>query len=88
MASMPTLKGAKLSKEHRRNMSKARRESAAVQAHHERMRTVMKGRHPKEATATKMALGALRKLGLTRSDSPSLFKRYFELYLNRFVNGA
>lgn len=79
-----TSRGQKLSDATRRRMSKSRRESPKAKAHHERMREVMKGRHPKEATATKMAVVALRKLGLTRDNSPTLFEGYFEFYLRRF----
>lgn len=86
---MATPKGIKFSTRTRRRMSEARRDSPRVKAHHERMREVMKGRHPKEATATKMAVVALRKLGLTREISPALFEGYFKLYLRRFqANGA
>ncbi len=80
-----TPKGTKFSDEHRKNMSKARRKSKACQAHYERMRTTMKGRHPKEATASKMADYALNRIGLTRKSAPALFQDYFDMFLKEFI---
>ncbi len=78
-------KGTKFSAAHRRHMSEARRASPAVQVHHERMRTIMKGRHPKAATASRLAIVALKKMGLTRKQAPELFEGYFDFYMKRFL---
>lgn len=81
-------KGTKLkpfSEEQRRHMSEARRASPKVQAHHIRMREVMKGRHPKQATASSLANRALRKLGLTKKEAPKLYLGYFDFYMRRYV---
>lgn len=76
-------KGTKFSAAHRRHMSEARLASPKAKAHHERMREIMKGRHPLHATATHLANKAVRKLGLDPAQVPWMHQAYMSLYLSR-----
>ena len=69
-------------------MSRARKNSPAARAHHIRMREVMRGRHPKQATATRSANRVLEKLGLTKVQAPALWQGYYEFYLKRHEGSA
>lgn len=77
-------KGTKLSPEVRRHMSEARQKSVKVKEHYERLKIIMKGRHPKEASASSLAMRALRRIGLTREGAPDLYESYYQFYLKQF----
>lgn len=74
-----------VSEETRRRMSEARRKSPIVQELYERYRREYRGRRPSPAAfAGLAATAALKRLGLTREDSPSLFDMYTAHYLRKF----
>lgn len=85
MVLMPTPKGAKFTKKHRRNMSRSRKNSVKFQRHLRRLHRAMRGRKPKpEAIAGSSATRTLRRLGTTRQESPEMWERYRDMYLKQY----
>ncbi len=61
----------------------APRVSPKMKAHLRRLHKSLKGKEPKYATAGTLATRKLKKIGLTREQSPRLWEMYRDLFLRR-----